>query len=116
MYKKLYSVWIKNSVEKKSADIVLIYGTIQNPLCFITVVLKNETAYIGLLAVSESHQNKGIGKALIEAAGNFALKNNLFKLQVITQSENTNACAFYKKNGFKKDTVIYTYHHWNKKC
>lgn len=116
LYKKLYSIWIKNSVEKKSADIVLIYGTIQNPLGFITVVLKNETAYIGLLAVSESHQNKGIGKALIEAAGNFALKNNLFKLHVITQSENTNACAFYKKNGFKKDSVIYTYHHWNKKC
>ncbi len=40
---------------------------------------------------------QGIGKALIEAAGNFALKNNFFKLQVITQSENTNACAFYKK-------------------
>lgn len=113
-YKKLYIQWIKNSVKKKSADVVLVYGDVKKPEGFITLLFKGQLAQIGLIAVDAEHQNKGIGKALIGAAEYFAEKNNCTKLQVITQSENKNACHFYEKRGFKKESIIYTHHHWNK--
>ncbi len=113
-YKKLYVKWIKNSVEKKSANVVFVYGDVKNPLGFITLVFKEEMVQVGLIAVGYEDQKKGIGKALLSAAENFALKNNFTKLQVVTQSENKNACRFYEKCGFEKKAVIYTHHHWDK--
>lgn len=113
-YKKLYIKWIHNSVAKKSADAVLIYGPAKNPEGFITLIYKDKLAQIGLIAVDAASQNKGIGKALINAAEYFALKKRITTLQVITQTENRNACKFYEKRGFKKDAIIYTHHHWNK--
>lgn len=113
-YKKLYEKWIKNSVTKKSADLVLVYGDVKKPMGFITLIYKKQFVQIGLIAVDAELQNNGIGKALINAAEYFALKKRIPKLQVITQSENKNACLFYEKRGFQKDAIIYTHHHWKK--
>lgn len=111
-YKKLYIQWIKNSVKKKSADLVLVYGDARKPEGFITLLFKEQLAQIGLIAVDSEHQKKGIGKALISAVEYYAKKNNCTKLQVVTQAENKNACHFYEKRGFKNESVIYTHHHW----
>lgn len=113
-YKKLYTQWIKNSVQKKSADILLVYGDYKNPQGFITLIFKDNLVQIGLIAVDNLEQNKGIGKDLIQAAEFFAKKNNFNTLQVITQTINENACMFYEKQGFKKQVLIYTHHHWKK--
>lgn len=115
-YRKLYLQWIKNSVRLKMADVVLIYGNIKNPAGFVTLSYKDQIAQIGLIAVDGVHQHQGIGKALMQAAEYFALKNNFTTLQVITQAENKSACTFYENVGFKKNAVTYTFHHWNKKC
>lgn len=112
VYKKLYTKWIRNSVALKTANIVLVYGNVKNPLGFITIVGQEKKARIGLIAVDETKQNAGIGRALIIAAENFALHNNFTTLQVITQSKNKIACTFYEKCGFKKESEIITYHHW----
>ncbi len=113
-YKKLYSQWIKNSVIKKSADIILVYGKKREPKGFITLVFKSTYAQIGLIAVGVDAQNQGIGKALINAAANYATKNNFTTLHVVTQSINKEACIFYERCGFKKQKEFYTHHYWNK--
>lgn len=113
-YKNLYRQWIENAVQKVSADIVLVYGDIQYPKGFITLVFKENLAKVGLIAVDQQHQNEGIGKALMEAAEYFAIKNNFTTLEIITQTENKNACAFYQRVGCQEISILYTHHHWKK--
>lgn len=113
-YKNLYRQWIENAVQKVSADIVLVYGDIQYPKGFITLVFKENLAKVGLIAVDQQHQNEGIGKALMEAAEYFAIKNNFTTLEIITQTENKNACAFYERIGCHQTNILYTHHHWKK--
>lgn len=115
-YRKLYLQWIRNSVKQKMADLVLIYGDVKDPAGFVTLSYKDSMAQIGLIAVDGSQQHQGIGKALMHAAEYFALKNKFAILQVITQAENKSACAFYENVGYKKVSLNYTFHHWNKKC
>jgi dTDP-4-amino-4,6-dideoxy-D-galactose acyltransferase len=111
-YKKFYTTWIKNSVQHKIADKLLVYGDIHSPSGFITIIYKNNFAQIGLIAVDTNCQNSGIGTTLISAAEYFAFKHNFTTLQVVTQAANKNACSFYEKYGFKKREIIYTHHHW----
>lgn len=113
-FEKLYTQWIENSVSKKSANIVLIFGSKKQPKGFITIAFKGTFAQIGLIAVDENEQNQGIGKALIDAATTYVVQNNFTTLQVITQTINTDACRFYEGCGFVKINEIYTHHYWNR--
>jgi dTDP-4-amino-4,6-dideoxy-D-galactose acyltransferase len=114
-YEHLYTKWIQNSANKKLAFCILIYGDISNPDGFITLQRKGDTAHVGLFAVSKQARNKGIGKKLMLAAEHIAHKYHFKQLNVITQSDNKLACRLYERCGFMADSVIFTYHYWNKK-
>lgn len=111
-FKKLYKVWIENSIKDKSIKVLVYFDEkIKRILGFVTVVISTDISSIGLIAVSDSVQNLGIGKALIEAAENQLTPNSV--LHVATQRSNIKACLFYKKLGFIHKTTDYIYHYAN---
>ena len=61
------------------------------------VVVICEEQYLAQLFVDSAYQNRGIGSSLIKKAKEICPQG--LKLQTLQQ--NTNACRFYEKHGFK---------------
>lgn len=57
-------------------------------------------AYINDIRVDKEFRGKGIGKALVMNALEWAKKSNCIGLEVETQDVNVKACMFYEKLGF----------------
>lgn len=113
-FKELYQVWISNSLNNKFADGFLVYVEENEILGFVTYKIKNNLAIIGLIAVSQDHQGKGIGKQLIEKVENELINKNINELQIPTQEENRQACGFYEKLGYQQAEKITLSHYWKK--
>lgn len=113
-YSDLYTEWIRNSVNHKLAFCILIHGDPKDPDGFITLRKCGDTAHVGLFAVSKSARNRGIGKKLMQAAEFIAGKHHFPYISVTTQADNKLACRLYERCGFRTESVIYTYHWWNK--
>jgi len=108
----LYLRWIRNSVNRQMADVVLVAHLSGNIVGMITVVEKNGRGCIGLLAVNEDMQGKTLGVALMQAAHAWARRRELMSAQVVTQEENIASCTLYKKCGYRVKKVEYFYHFW----
>jgi dTDP-4-amino-4,6-dideoxy-D-galactose acyltransferase len=114
-FERLYTAWINQSCSKETAFGVLVYGDKNNPDGFVTLTVKGDAAYIGLIAVDECCRGKGIGKKLIQAAAHMAGLSNFTELKVVTQSFNKEACMLYEKCGFVQESKVEIYHYWTKK-
>lgn len=112
-FRKLYQIWMRNSIERRIAREVFIYQDGVKPEGVITLGEKNGRADIGILAVDEASRGKQIGQQLIRAAEAFCLEHTYEHLQVVTQLANETACRFYEKCGFSIDTIINVHHWWN---
>ena len=109
---KLYGTWIKNSC-RGMADRVFVALGPKLPVGFITCHLSGSgKGQIGLLAVSESHQGRGIGGALLSRSFDYFKKQGVDRLQVVTQADNRSGLNLYLKMGFKKKNIAYWYHIW----
>lgn len=113
-FDKLYHIWVEKSIKKEIAvynPTILINGS---PSGLITLSDSDEnTATIGLFAVSESFRGQGIGTKLLQAVDNYAFKNGYEHLTVATQGQNTGARKVYERFGFRELTVSYIYNFWN---
>ena len=88
---------------------VLVYVEQHKLIGFVTYTIKNDSVFIGLIAVSKEAQGKGIGKKLIDVVETNLSKNTT--LTVSTQKTNIGACNFYPKLGFEVQTIHYIYHY-----
>lgn len=113
-FKKLYQEWINNSLNKKIADDILVYIYNDKIIGFVTYKVSNEIATVGLIAVDEEHQGKGIGKNLLNFAENKLLEQRVVELQIPTQKINEQACSFYQKAGYAPKHKTYIQHFWKK--
>lgn len=111
-YVSLYRLWIENSVNGKIADEVLAYTNKEKMLGFVSLTVKGSQANIGLISVDPEYQGLNIGRELVSAAINEALKYNQSTIEVVTQKANNGACRFYEKCGFTVTTVTNIYHFW----
>lgn len=109
---KLYSAWIKNSVNGTVADKVLVTRHKNTVVGMIILGTKGRCGDIKLLAVDESYRGKGIGAKLIGAAQNYFVNQGYTKLRVVTQLTNTPACCLYEKCGLRCWQIINFYHFW----
>lgn len=112
-FKKLYAVWIRNSVQHKAAFEVLIYKEPTKQMKgMVTLDGKGSIGNIGLLAVDKKNRGQSIGTTLvITALRNF--KAHGFKnVHVTTQKSNITACRFYEKLGFAILKSEHVYHFW----
>lgn len=107
-FKKLYKRWIDNSLND-SNTLVFVYVENNQLVGFVTCTQYAEHATIGLIAVSNNAQGKGIGGKLIDAVEN-QLQNDTL-LYVATQKTNVQACDFYERKGFTINSIKYIYHY-----
>jgi len=113
-FRKLYKAWVDNSINKSIADDVLVYKELDRIIGFVTYKIKGNAATIGLIAVSSDFQGKGIGKKLVESVQNAILDKDRTALQIPTQLENTSACLFYEKLGYKIIETTFLTHFWKR--
>lgn len=111
-FKKLYQIWIENSINKSFASKIFYIKEKENILGFVTVKINEVKAQIGLIAVSTNAQGKGLGKKLLLKTENYCLENNIKTLQIPTQFENIAACKFYEKMGYQISDKIIVKHYW----
>lgn len=112
-YERMYRCWIERSVDGSMADVVLVHRTDNLIDGMITLKIEDNVAHIGLVAVDEGAQGRGVGTMLIRAVEAY-LKNNttIRYLKVATQWENKPACRLYEKNGFVVEQKTNIYHYW----
>lgn len=113
-FKKLYREWIDNSLNGKMANEVIIYEENNIPIAFITYKITDDTATYCLMAVSNEHQGKGIGKTLFEFVAQKLEKEGITKLLIPTQKSNEVACKLYNKLGYSIKETTYIKHYWRK--
>lgn len=112
-YERLYRCWIERSVDGAMADLVLVHHTDDKIDGMITLKIEADVAHIGLVAVDEGSQGRGIGTMLIKAVEAYLQSNTTVRhLKVATQWANKPACHLYEKNGFVVEEKSNIYHWW----
>jgi dTDP-4-amino-4,6-dideoxy-D-galactose acyltransferase len=111
-FKKLYRVWIDNSLNGKNADELLVYQENDELIGFVTYKIDNDVATYHLLAVSPEHQGRKIGIKLFDYVAHKMHKINIKKLMIPTQKSNIGACYIYEKLGYKIIEEKYIKHYW----
>jgi|WetSurSiteA1Bulk_404760.scaffolds.fasta_scaffold18869_2 dTDP-4-amino-4,6-dideoxy-D-galactose acyltransferase len=110
---KLYSVWIRNSVDRTIADDMFVFGEEDEIQGFISLANKGPVADIGLVAVDSAYRGQGIGTSLVRYAIDQAYSSGCPEIKVVTQFENKAAMSLYEKNGFTISDLTYIYHYRN---
>lgn len=111
-FKRLYREWIDKSVNHQIAEKVFAYEDDERIKAMATLGVKENTATIGLIAVDETLQGKGVGMSLIDACVQYCKIEGIISLDVPTQLDNIQACKFYEKRGFAEKSVQNIYHFW----
>ena len=112
-FKELYRQWVINSVNKSFADEIIVRKIKDEIVGMITVKKQGAIGQIGLFAVGEEFQGKGIGRDLILCGMQYLQKFGCKEVTVQTQKENINACRFYEKLDYKIYNEEFVYHCWN---
>jgi len=112
-FEKLYRIWVEKSLNGQIADFILTAKVDGQVAGMVTLrkVNHNETN-IGLIAVHQKCQGRGVGKALMHAAFNKAILAGATSLTVDTQGLNEAACALYKACEMRLLHTVYVYHLW----
>jgi len=113
VFPNLYSHWLHASLNGELARVVLACSASPGAeLGFLTLGERDGCASIGLLAVDGPARGRGVGRRLVEAARQQALRWNCTRLQVTTQRDNGPACRFYSRCGFEMVREEHIYHLW----
>jgi len=71
-------------------------------LKYITYELDTGCLRVLAMAVSQEHQNQGIGSMLLRQAEQFAAENNIYYIMMTSNMKRLDAHIFYKRNGYTK--------------
>ena len=106
---QLKSAWAGNYFEGKRGDNMVVASIRRNPVAFLQLLQQSETLVIDLIAVSASHQGKGLATEMIR----FAAENcGVFqKILVGTQIANVPSLRVYEKLGFRICGASYVFHY-----
>jgi ribosomal protein S18 acetylase RimI-like enzyme len=108
----LYETWVRRSTRREMADTVIIATRDAEPVGFVTGSLREFRASIGLFAVAESAQRRGIGSALLRAAAAWAAGAGASELDAVTQLGNQPAVRCYSRHGFRQVELQHVFHFW----
>ena len=111
-FKKLYDLWIINSLNRQFADAVLVIYQQDKIAGFVTYKINSTIATIGLIAVLPEFQGQGLGSKLLQRVEWQLFENNIEKLQIPTQEKNLDACSFYTKKGYSILSITPITHYW----
>jgi len=108
----LYQLWLERSFDGTIADSVLTVHLDERPAGYVTVKVKEGIGQIGLIAVADFAQGRGLGKALVHGAMCYAADAGATQMRVATQSRNLGAQRLYVSCGLKPESVLDIYHWW----
>jgi len=111
-YERLYSRWIEQSVNGILATEVFCYMVDEIPRGLVTLDIKNGIGVIGLVAIHEDFQHRGLGMAMMQHVIHYAWMKQCSKLSVATQLDNIPACRLYEKSGFLVESITDVWHWW----
>jgi len=111
-FKELYRLWIDNSISKTFADDVFLYKNNQEIAGLLTYKTTDDNATVGLIAVSNQYQGKGIGSILLKHLETILYQKGITSLTIPTQFENKQACNFYSKQGYSIFENTFIKHFW----
>ena len=111
-YERLYTQWIKQSVNKNIATEVFCYMIDECPRGLLTLDRRDGRNTIGLVAVDEDYRHRGIGTAMVEYAVSYVKEHDGGEISVTTQLENEAACQLYSRCGFSLKSVTDIWHWW----
>jgi dTDP-4-amino-4,6-dideoxy-D-galactose acyltransferase len=111
---RLYEVWIENSCRGYADAVLVAEGAAGGPVGYVTCHKNKaaDTGHIGLLAVSEQAQARGVGSALLRAALAWFATNHVTAMTVVTQLRNLRAVRFYGRGGLFMTTAELWFHFW----
>jgi dTDP-4-amino-4,6-dideoxy-D-galactose acyltransferase len=108
----LYETWIDKSC-KGYADAVLVSRHGGVPVGYITChKISSTEGSIGLFAISQEHQGKGLGGNLIENSLCLFASQGIKQVSVVTQGRNIVAQKTYQRFGFRTANLQLWYHRW----
>ncbi len=112
--KKLYSIWMLNSINKQAADELLVAREIkmEKPIGVITCKKQQHHGEIVLMGVNKKHHHRGVATLILNHAFCFFKKEGFEKVKVATQASNIPAQRMYQKNGFLTESVSVLFHLW----
>lgn len=114
LFLKMYSLWISNIIkDKKNTRILTAVTTAANQKevsGFLAYKSTGSNFKIEFIAIDKKWQGKGIGKALVKTMMQQAAEKNIHYINVETQEENIEACAFYTACGFTIAEAIKIFH------
>ncbi|MBN1930148.1 MAG: GNAT family N-acetyltransferase [Desulfobacterales bacterium] len=111
-FKRLYKEWIQKSLTGDLADFVLTYRCNDRILALATLKINANIGHVGLLAVSQDMQGKGIGRMLLQELESICAAHKVESLKIATQFANKKACRFYLINNYKILSEELVYHFW----
>jgi dTDP-4-amino-4,6-dideoxy-D-galactose acyltransferase len=108
----LYEAWIERSFGGW-ADAVFVAEGGGAPVGYISCHLASpETGSIGLVAVDQESQHRGLGRQLVAAALEYFRQNGRKQATVVTQGRNIASQRVYQRCGFLTQSVQLWYHCW----
>lgn len=111
----LYAEWIRRDMEVNHVLIATSPHQPDRPTGYITcqVDAAARSGRIGLIAVDDEYQGKGIGRALVLAGLNWFRTANCQSVNVATQATNLPAQRLYQAVGFRTIESSVWFHRWS---
>lgn len=113
----VYSSWVSNEIENNETDIYYIHEN--NILNAFLLYKKNvsplktiKVGFIGLIATQHNSKNKNYASLLLNYAFKKAITENTNYVIANTESRNTSALNFFKKNNFKVTSTLFESNIW----
>lgn len=89
------------TIETEGTTILIDF--IENELvACVQLMEKEQSLYVGMLTVKPNLQNAGLGKKLLKASEDFAIKKGLSKLEMTVISDRSELIAWYERHGYVK--------------
>jgi dTDP-4-amino-4,6-dideoxy-D-galactose acyltransferase len=107
----LYAAWIENSCNG-FAQVVFVADVEDHMAGYVTCHLHGDEANLGLIAVDECAQGRGIGSQLTQAFLRWAMQQGVRRATVVTQGHNLRAQRLYQRCGFITASMQLSYHFW----
>jgi ribosomal protein S18 acetylase RimI-like enzyme len=106
---------MNRSALRELAGIVLVASETEadrNVVGMTTVSEAEALGRIGLIAVLENFQGRGVGSLLMGTAHRWMIGRGAKQATVVTQLANVPACKLYERLGYHLVTVQHYYHFW----
>lgn len=110
---ELYEQWIERDYAEHTVLVAVYPNAAVQAVGYITCQPEDgELGRIGLVGVSETARNRGVGSALVAAALEHFRKAGKSDIRVATQGTNIAALRLYESAGFRTHKVGVWFHRW----